>query len=149
MADKIIDACAGTVDGKTIAVLGLTFKPNTDDMRDAPSLAIVPALIRAGAHVRVFDPEGMAEAKKLLDGVVWCGNAYETVAGADALAVLTEWNEFRALNLSRLKSLMRAPVICDFRNIYNPSQMAAAGFRYSSIGRPATGPSASSDEPTP
>ena len=149
MADKIIDACAGTVDCKTIAVLGLTFKPNTDDMRDAPSLAIIPALIEAGARVRVFDPEGMAEAKKLLDGVVWCGNAYETASGADALAVLTEWNEFRALDLARVKSLMRAPVICDFRNIYNPSQVADAGFYYSSIGRPAIRPSAFSNEPIP
>jgi UDPglucose 6-dehydrogenase len=149
MADKIIDACGGTVDGKAIAVLGLTFKPNTDDMRDAPSLDIVPALIQAGAIVRVFDPEGMEEAKKLLDGVGWCGSAYETVAGADALAVLTEWNEFRALDLARLKSLMRAPVICDFRNIYNPSQVAAAGFYYCSIGRPAIRPSALSNEPTP
>jgi UDPglucose 6-dehydrogenase len=148
MADKIIDACGGTVDGKAIAVLGLTFKPNTDDMRDAPSLDIIPALIQAGASVRVFDPEGMTEAKKVLDEVVWCGSAYDTVAGADALAVLTEWNEFRALDLVRLKSLMRAPVICDLRNIYNPSEMAAAGFHYSSIGRPATRPSLS-NEPTP
>jgi UDPglucose 6-dehydrogenase len=149
MASKIIEACGGSVSGQTIAVLGLTFKPNTDDMRDAPSLDIIPALIRAGAGVRVFDPEGMGEARKLLDGVVWCGSAYETAAGADALAILTEWNEFRALDLVRLKDLMRAPVVCDLRNIYNPSQMAAAGFRYTSVGRPAVCPAMLSNEAVP
>jgi UDPglucose 6-dehydrogenase len=148
MAEKIIAACGGSVARRTIAVLGLTFKPNTDDMRDAPSLAIVPALQAAGATVRAFDPEGMGEAKALLEGVEWCDNAYQTAAGADALAVLTEWNEFRALDLARLKSLLRQPVICDLRNIYNPSQMAVAGFRYSSIGRPATAPAtAPADDP--
>ena len=137
MADKIIEACGGSVRGQTVAVLGLTFKPNTDDMREAPSLDIIPALLRAGASVRVFDPEGMEEAKKLLDGVDWCESAYETATGADALAILTEWNEFRALDLVRLKALMRTPVVCDLRNIYNPSQMTEAGFRYTSVGRPA------------
>ncbi len=137
MADKIIEACGGSVRGQTVAVLGLTFKPNTDDMREAPSLDIIPALLRAGASVRVFDPEGMEEAKKLLDGVDWCESAYETATGADALAILTEWNEFRALDLVRLKALMRTPVVCDLRNIYNPSQMTEAGFRYTSVGRSA------------
>ncbi|MBK8175722.1 MAG: UDP-glucose/GDP-mannose dehydrogenase family protein [Rhodospirillales bacterium] len=144
MATKIINACGGRVDGMTIAVLGLTFKPNTDDMRDAPSLEIVPALLCAGARVRVFDPEGMIEAKKLLQGVTWCDTAYETVEDADALAILTEWNEFRALDLERLKTSMRRPVICDLRNIYNPSQMAAAGFYYSSVGRPFVPPTGAS-----
>ena len=130
-------------------MLGLTFKPNTDDMREAPSLDIIPALIRAGAGIRVFDPEGMGEAKKLLEGVVWCGSAYEAAAGADALAILTEWNEFRALDLTRLKGLMRAPVICDLRNIYNPSQMSAAGFHYTSVGRPAARPATLFNEPVP
>ncbi|MBW7849837.1 MAG: UDP-glucose/GDP-mannose dehydrogenase family protein [Rhodospirillales bacterium] len=136
MAEKIVEACGGEVSGKTIAVLGLTFKPNTDDMRDSPSLVIVPELLRCGATVRAYDPEGMAEARKLLDGVTWCEDAYDAMTGADALAILTEWNEFRALNLGRVKELMAAPVIVDLRNIYNPSEMAAAGFAYSCIGRP-------------
>ncbi len=136
MADKIIAACGGSVRGKTIAVLGLTFKPNTDDMRDSPSLEIVPALQRAGATVRAFDPEGMEEARRMLDDVMFCDNAYDPLEGADALAILTEWNEFRALDLSRVKSLLREPIIVDLRNIYSPDEMKAAGFRYSSIGRP-------------
>jgi UDPglucose 6-dehydrogenase len=136
MADKIIEACGGSVAGKTIAVLGLTFKPNTDDMRDSPSLEIVPALQRAGAAVRAFDPEGMVEARPLLAGVTFCEGAYDTLQGADALTILTEWNEFRALDMARVKSLLKAPVVVDLRNIYNPEEMAAAGFHYSSIGRP-------------
>jgi len=136
MAGKIIDALGGTVAGKTVAVLGLTFKPNTDDMRDSPSLEIVPALQRAGATVRAFDPEGMAEARKLLDDVVWCDTAYECMGGADALAILTEWNEFRALDLARVKRLMRQPVLIDLRNIYEPATVTAAGFTYVCIGRP-------------
>jgi len=136
MADKIIKACGGSVKGKTIAVLGLTFKPNTDDMRDSPSLDIVPALQEAGATVRAFDPEGMEEAKKQLSGITYCGDAYETMKGADALAVLTEWNEFRALNLDRVKSLLAKPVLVDLRNIYEPREMIEAGFHYTCIGRP-------------
>jgi UDPglucose 6-dehydrogenase len=136
MAEKVIEACGGSVAGKTIAVLGLTFKPNTDDMRDAPSLDVVPMLQKAGAVVRAFDPEGMNEAKKLLPDVVWCDEAYATMEGADALVIITEWNEFRALDLARVKSLLRQPVLVDLRNIYKPSEMAAAGFRYSSVGRP-------------
>lgn len=134
MADKIVKAFGG-VTGKTVAVLGVTFKPNTDDMRDAPSLDIVPALQAAGATVRAFDPEGMHEAAKLLPGVQWAGNAYEAMDGADGVAILTEWNDFRALNLTRAKSLLKRPLMIDLRNIYLPSEMADAGFAYHSIGR--------------
>jgi UDPglucose 6-dehydrogenase len=136
MAAKIVEHCGGSVAGKTIAVLGLTFKPNTDDMRDAPSLDIIPALIEAGATVRAYDPEGLDEAKKLLDGVAWCEGAYEALEGADALVIITEWNAFRALDLARVKELMKAPVMVDLRNIYDPREMAAAGFDYTGIGRP-------------
>jgi len=139
MAEKVIAACGGSVGGKTVGVLGLTFKPNTDDMRESPSLEIVRTLLGAGAAVRAFDPEGMAEAKRLLQGVVWCASAYEAIAGADALAIVTEWNEFRALDLARVRSLLREPVVVDYRNIYNPEEMAAAGFRYSCVGRPRGG----------
>ncbi len=141
MADKIIAACGGSVDGKAIAVLGLTFKPNTDDMRDSPSLAIVPALQRAGATVRAYDPEGMAEAKALLpDGVVYCADAYATMDGADALCIVTEWNEFRGLDLRRMKTLLARPVVIDLRNIYEPQEMASHGFDYSCVGRPSLPP---------
>jgi UDPglucose 6-dehydrogenase len=123
-----------------IAVLGLTFKPNTDDMRDSPSLEIVPALQAAGATVRAFDPVGIEEAKKLLDGIEWCENAYDAMTGADAVAIITEWNEFRAIDLARIKELMKSPVMVDFRNIYNPEDMAAAGIHYSCVGRPSSRP---------
>ena len=135
MADKIIAACGGTLKGKTIAVLGLTFKPNTDDMRDAPSLEVLPRLAAAGAMVRAFDPEGMAEARKLLPDLVYCNDAYETMAGADALVLLTEWNEFRALDLTRVGRLLMRPLVIDLRNIYQPAEVAAAGLSYVSIGR--------------
>ncbi|MSO97706.1 MAG: UDP-glucose/GDP-mannose dehydrogenase family protein [Rhodospirillaceae bacterium] len=138
MAAKIIAACGGTVRGKTIAVLGLTFKPNTDDMRESPSLDIVPALRTAGATVRVYDPEGMPEAEKLLPGAVFCKDAYEAMTGADAVAILTEWNQFRSLDLKRMKGLLKSPVMIDMRNIYVPADMAAAGFTYTCIGRPNT-----------
>jgi len=136
MADKIIAACGGTLAGKTVAVLGLTFKPNTDDMRDAPSLEVIPRLAAAGAVIRAFDPEGMAEAKKLLPDLVYCKDAYETMAGAEALVLLTEWNEFRALDLARVGRLLVNRLVIDLRNIYQPHEMAEAGFRYISIGRP-------------
>jgi UDPglucose 6-dehydrogenase len=136
MAERVIAAAGGSVAGKTIAILGLTFKPNTDDMRDSPSLVIVPALQAAGATLRAFDPAGMEEAKKHLSDVVWCDTAYECLGGADLLAIITEWNEFRSLDLKRVKQLMRDPVIVDMRNVYEPAAMAQAGFRYSSIGRP-------------
>ena len=135
MAEKISAACGGSVKGKKVAVLGLTFKPNTDDMRDSPSLAIVPALIEGGAEVHAFDPKGMDEAKEMLEGVHWCEGAYEALEGADCVAIVTEWNEFRALDLDRMKASMKSPVMVDLRNIYNPDEMAAAGFDYHCIGR--------------
>jgi len=109
-------------------------------MRESASLEVIPALKRAGAVVRAFDPEGVPEAKRLLEGVVWCESAYATLEGADALAILTEWNEFRALDLKRIKSLLKTPVVIDYRNIYRPEEMAAAGFRYTSLGRPSVVP---------
>jgi UDPglucose 6-dehydrogenase len=136
MADKIIAACGGSVKGKTIAILGLTFKPNTDDMRDAPSLAIVPALQRAGATIRAYDPEGMHEAEKLLPHIIQCADAYDAMKGADAAAFLTEWNQFRNLDAGRMKSLLNAPLLIDLRNIYVPADMIAAGFTYHCVGRP-------------
>ncbi|MGE0253782.1 MAG: UDP-glucose/GDP-mannose dehydrogenase family protein [Alphaproteobacteria bacterium] len=136
MAEKVIAACGGSVAGKTVAVLGVTFKPNTDDMRDAPSLVILPQLVASGARVRAYDPAGMKEAAHLIAGVEWCDDAYATMAGADALVVLTEWNAFRGLDTDRVMSLLREPVIIDLRNVYDPADMAAAGFRYVSIGRP-------------
>lgn len=135
MAEKIIDACGGSVEGMTIAVLGLTFKPNTDDMRDSPSLAIVPALQKAGATVRAFDPEGMEEAVTLLPGMVSCKDAYDAMEGADVLAIVTEWNEFRMLDLDRVKSLLSRPLMVDLRNIYKSDEMRAAGIEYHSVGR--------------
>ena len=135
MARRIIAACGGTVAGKTIAVLGLTFKPNTDDMRDSPSLDIIPALQKAGATIQAYDPEGMDEAKKLLNGVMWCAGAYDAMKNADAAAILTEWNEFRALDLAKMKALLRQPILVDLRNIYKPEEMKAEGFHYVSIGR--------------
>jgi UDPglucose 6-dehydrogenase len=135
MAGRVIEAVGGSVDGKTVAVLGLTFKPNTDDMRDSPSLDIIPALQSGGATVRAFDPEGMEEAKKMLSGINWCKDAYDAMTGADVVAVITEWNQFRALQLDRVKDVMNQPVFVDFRNIYDPKEMAAEGIIYSSIGR--------------
>ena len=140
MADKIITACGGSLAGKTLAVLGLTFKPNTDDMRDAPSLAILPRLVAAGARIQAFDPEGMMEAQKLLPDLVYCQDAYQTMEGADALILLTEWNEFRGLDLGRVARTLASPLVIDLRNIYQPQEMAAAGLCYHSIGRPAQRP---------
>ena len=136
MAEKIKAACGDDLSGKAIAVLGLTFKPNTDDMRDSPSLDIIPILQSNGATVKAFDPEGMGEAKELLNGTTFCDNTYDTIDGADALVLLTEWNEFRALDLERTKKLLKTPLVIDLRNIYTPQEMAAAGFEYHSIGRP-------------
>ncbi|WP_453977473.1 UDP-glucose dehydrogenase family protein [Brevundimonas sp. Marseille-Q4549] len=135
MADRVEKTLGADVAGKTIGLLGLTFKPNTDDMRDAPSLDIAPALIAAGARVQAFDPEGMDEAAKLLDGVEMKTDAYEAVLGADAVVIVTEWDRFRALDLDRVKLLMKQPVMIDLRNIYRPEDMRAKGFRYSGIGR--------------
>ncbi|HJM90451.1 MAG: UDP-glucose/GDP-mannose dehydrogenase family protein [Alphaproteobacteria bacterium] len=137
MAQKIIDACGGSLVGRTVAVLGLTFKPNTDDMRDSPSLDIIPALLAAGARVRAHDPEGMDEARGMLDGVEFCDDAYDALVDADALAIITEWNAYRALDIPRVKELMKAPVMVDMRNIYDPANMRKHGFSYFSIGRPA------------
>jgi UDPglucose 6-dehydrogenase len=136
MADKIVAACGGSVAGKTLAILGLTFKPNTDDMRDSPSLGIVPALAAAGAEIRAYDPEGMAEAAKLMPGIAYCQDAYEAMSGADALVILTEWNAFRALDLARVRKLLSQPLVIDLRNIYQPAEMAAARLSYVSVGRP-------------
>jgi UDPglucose 6-dehydrogenase len=138
MAEKIEKAFGG-VAGKTVAILGLTFKPNTDDMRDAPSLVIVPHLTAKGARIRAFDPEGAKEAKKLLN-IELCKDAYDALDGADGVVILTEWNEFRALDLSRTKALLKRPLMVDLRNIYRPAQMAAAGFEYVSVGRPSFSP---------
>ncbi|MDX2103930.1 MAG: UDP-glucose/GDP-mannose dehydrogenase family protein [Alphaproteobacteria bacterium] len=136
MAGRVVEAAGGSLVGKTVAVLGLTFKPNTDDMRDSPSLDIVPALLAAGATVRAYDPEGMHEARKILPPeVIFCDTAYETMGGAHVLTIVTEWNEFRSLDLARVKSLMVEPVMVDLRNVYDPEPMAQAGFRYTSIGR--------------
>lgn len=131
---KKIEGAFGGVKGKTIAVLGLTFKPNTDDMRDAPSLVILPYLQEAGATIRAFDPEGHKEAAKHLT-LTYCSNAYEALTGADGVVLLTEWNEFRALDLPRIKAALKFPVMVDLRNIYKPTQMAEAGFHYVSVGR--------------
>ncbi|MFP6756849.1 MAG: UDP-glucose/GDP-mannose dehydrogenase family protein [Alphaproteobacteria bacterium] len=136
MADRVIGACGGSVEGAVLAVLGVTFKPNTDDMREAPSLDIVPALQQAGAHIRAYDPQGMAEAEALLADVEWCDGAYATMDGAAAVIILTEWDEFRMLDLSRIRALLRQPLMLDFRNIYGADEMTAAGFVYHSIGRP-------------
>lgn len=140
MADKITAACGGDVAGKTLAVLGLTFKPNTDDMRDSPSLTILPRLAAAGATIRAFDPEGMDEAKKLLPGLDYCADAYAAIEGADALVLLTEWNAFRALDLGRVKSLLATPLVIDLHNIYQPHEMVDAGLAYVSVGRAARTP---------
>jgi UDPglucose 6-dehydrogenase len=136
MARRVTVACGGSVRGKRIAVWGLTFKPETDDMRDAPSIPVVSRLIEEGAEVRAFDPEGMDQAKPHLpSGVIYTSDAIEAVSGADALVVVTEWNVFRAVSPARLKTLMRGSVIVDLRNVFDPAAMRAAGFSYSSIGR--------------
>ena len=135
MASRIERASGGSVRGKTVAMLGVTFKPNTDDMRDAPSLLIVPMLQERGATVRVFDPQGKKHGEALLPGVVWCESALDAANGADILAVVTEWNEFRALNLDQAKKTMRGNVLVDLRNVF-PAQLAQdAGFQYLGIGR--------------
>lgn len=136
MASRVIAACGGSVRGKTVGVLGVAFKPNTDDMREAPSLAIVPALQDAGATVRAYDPAAMHEAGALLPGVHWCADAYDVAVGADVLVIITEWNEFRALDLDRLGASMTRRVLVDLRNVYRGEDVRALGFAYTSIGRP-------------
>jgi UDPglucose 6-dehydrogenase len=135
MAGKVRAALGGELAGKTVGVLGLTFKPNTDDMRDAPSLDIIPALQRMGAKVQAFDPEGMHEAQRMLEGVDFKSSAYEALEDADACVIITEWDQFRALDLDRMKLLMRRPAVIDLRNIYKPEEMRARGFAYASVGR--------------
>jgi UDPglucose 6-dehydrogenase len=137
MVKKIRAALGGEEAGKVIAVLGLTFKPETDDMRDAPALAILPALLEKGAVLRAHDPHGMEEAKKVLPpGIAYCDDPYEALTGADAVVLMTEWNVYRGLDLHRVKSLMRGRVFVDLRNVYEPRRMREAGFRYDSVGRP-------------
>lgn len=136
MISRIEDLCGGVLRDKTIAVLGVTFKPNTDDMRDAPSLTIVPALVGAGAKVRVCDPQGQNEGEALLPGVKWADSPYQAVSGADLVVLLTEWNEFRALDLSRIAQKMATPQMADLRNIYDREEVLAAGFtQYLGVGR--------------
>lgn len=135
MVDRVVKACGGNVSGKTIGVLGLTFKPNTDDMRDSPSLEIIPALQKLGAKIRAYDPEGRHQAEPMLPGVEFVDGAYEAVDGASAVVLITEWNEFRALDLRRIKAKLAEPVFVDLRNVYIPAEMRELGFTYSSIGR--------------
>ena len=137
MADKVIAAMGGDVSGRTVAVLGLAFKPNTDDMRDAPSLDIIPALTAAGAHVKAYDPEAMEEAEKLMPDITYCGTVWQAITGADALVIITEWHQFRALDPQRLKDSLAGDIVVDLRNIYDPEDMVRRGFRYTSVGRPA------------
>ncbi len=136
MIDKLADLCDGSFNGKTIAVLGVTFKPNTDDMRDAPSLTIVPALIGGGARVRVCDPKGQHEGEALLPGAVWTESPYDAARDADLIVILTEWNEFRALDLRKLAGLMATPHMADLRNVYSAEDAGKAGFTaYDGVGR--------------
>lgn len=135
MAEKIIAACGGSVQGKVLGVLGLTFKADTDDMREAPSLTIIPALQKAGAVIRAFDPEGRETAGALLEGISFCDSAEEALAGADAAVILTEWSQFKAMELSRVKAALKQPLVVDLRNLFDPAHVAAAGLRYVSVGR--------------
>ena len=130
-----IAACGGSVRGKAIALLGLAFKLNTDDMRDAPSIAIVTALEDAGATVRAYDPKAMDQARGFMPNVTFCEDPYDCATGAEALAIVTEWDEFRALDLPRIKDLLASPNLIDLRNIYRPADVRRHGFNYSSIGR--------------
>ena len=135
MAERVIEACGGSISGKTVAVLGLTFKPNTDDMRDSPSLDILPALQKAGASIRAFDPAGMEESRNLFEDVTFCDGPYDAMQGADVAVLVTEWDEFRALDLKRVKELLSQPIFVDLRNVYRPADMEKQGFSYTSIGR--------------
>lgn len=144
MAEKIINAAGGDINGKTIAVLGLTFKPGTDDMRESPSLSILPQLVKAGAKIKAYDPQGMKEAKNhfkdISENITWCSDSYEAMSEADMLLILTEWNEFRSLELKQVRSLLKQPLVIDLRNIYKRQDMKAHGFRYVSIGRQEVSP---------
>jgi UDPglucose 6-dehydrogenase len=134
MARKVVAALDGPIRGKTIAVLGLTFKPNTDDTRDSPAIPLITALYDLGATVRSYDPAGMEQAKPQLPDVTYCASAYEAAEGADALVIATEWEQFRALDLDQLRRVMVQPVIIDLRNIYRADEMKRANFRYGGIG---------------
>ena len=134
MVTKVVEAMGG-VSGKTIGMLGLAFKPETDDMRDSPTIPIIQGLQQKGASVRAYDPQAMDNARGMFRDVTFCQDAYQTATGADALVIATEWNQFRALNLDRVRSLMKQPLIIDLRNVYEPNRMKAAGFRYVSVGR--------------
>lgn len=136
MAERILVAMGGRSRGKRVAVLGLTFKPNTDDMREAPSLVILPRLMAEGVEIMAHDPAGMEEARKLMPDVTYCEDAYQTLVGADALVLLTEWNAYRAMDLARIRALMRQPLVIDLRNVYGSSEMRRSGFEYHSLGRP-------------
>jgi len=138
MARKVATALGGSARGKTVAVLGLTFKPNTDDMREAPSIPLILALHDMGAKVRAYDPAGMEQAKQVLAGVTYCDSLYACAERADALVIVTEWEEFRALDFPRLKTAMARPIIVDLRNVYQPDEVAKHGFAYVGVGRPAT-----------
>jgi UDPglucose 6-dehydrogenase len=135
MGRKVLAACGGTVRGKTIAVLGLTFKPNTDDMRDSPAISIITALQDNGARIHAFDPEGMDQARLVLSDLTFFYDPYSCCEKADALVIVTEWDAFRALDLDRVKSALASPVMVDLRNIYDPAEMARRGFVYSCVGR--------------
>ena len=137
MIGRIVNAAGGSVEGKTIAVLGLTFKPNTDDMRDAPSLVIIPGLQALGARIRAYDPEGMKEARKHFDGLEYCNGAYDCIEGSDLAVILTEWDQFRALDLKRVAQMLRESTLVDLRNIYPIEETQGKGLNYHSIGRPA------------
>jgi UDPglucose 6-dehydrogenase len=137
MAARVIDALGGTADGASVAVLGLSFKPNTDDIRESPALALIAGLQEAGARVRTFDPQGMEPARLALNDVHFAADAYDCAAGADALVLVTEWESFRALDLARVAGVMRKPILVDLRNVYTPAEARAAGLAYHSIGRPA------------
>jgi UDPglucose 6-dehydrogenase len=139
MARRIIAACGGSIRGRTIAVLGLTFKANTDDMRESPAISIITALQDAGAKVRAYDPQGMEQARSVLNAVEYAADPYACAKGADALVVMTEWSLFRDLDLARIRSLLGRPIVVDLRNIYRPEQMAKLGFTYRSVGRPQVG----------
>ncbi len=136
MGRKVIEALGGEARGKRVALLGLTFKPNTDDMRDAPSIAVVQTLLDAGAEVVAYDPEGMEAAAEIMPGVEMAANAYAAIEGADAVVLVTEWDAFRGIDFNRVKRLAKAPVIVDLRNVYDAKELRAAGFEYSSVGRP-------------
>ena len=135
MVDKIVNALDGQTEGKTVAVLGLSFKPETDDMREAPSIDIIRGLLDRGASIRAFDPAAMAEAGRMIPEMVLCKDAYEACVGADVLTLVTEWNQFRMLDLKRIKSSMSEPRMVDLRNIYDADRVEAEGFLYWSVGR--------------